>query len=199
MAPVLKRTSRQTHAANRLASIQSFWRTLDSTQKGTFTSEAVNYPRVDSLGNVYTMQGINLQQSANTAANAQGEPLIDSMPAPAAAPSISFDFAAIDISLQAMDIITNPQVLPSTHSMLVYATRPVSPGQLSNENLFVYLGVVLPSTDTANYNWYQVYKERFGIDANNVGQIFGVALQFISQVTFLSGLSIHATSEPITA
>jgi hypothetical protein len=196
---VNKRTSRQTHSRNRFESIQQFWRTLDSGEKQTFADEVANYPRTDSLGNEYLIQPINLQNIVNTNAETQGLPRLTEMEPPQPPPAISFDFAAIDISGQAMDIITTPQVLPGTHSMLIYVTRPVSPGQLSPGVPFVYLGMVPPSTDTAAFNYFAAYRDLFGVDSTNIGQIFHVVLQFISQVNFMSGLSIYANSEPIQA
>lgn len=192
-----KRTSRQTHSRNRFHGVQSFYRTLDESEQLSFVDETANYERVDSLGQVYTMSGINLQNSVNTNANTNNQAPVTSMPAPQPPPAIAFDFANINLTIGAMDVITFPQVLPSTHSMLVFATRPVNAGQLANENLFVFLGVVPPSADTADYNWLPVYEATFGVNQNNVGQIFGVSLQFVSQVTFMTGLTITATSEQI--
>ena len=188
---VNKRTARQTQSRNRFEFVQGIWRELSPTEKASYVDQAVNYPRTNSIGEVYTFSGINLQNAVNTNAQTQGEPIITTMPAPQPPPAIDLDTPVYHLATEEFFIETNPSVLPGTHSMLIYATRPVSPGELTNQSMFIYMIGVPPGQAPNNFNFFTEYVQRFAPNENNVGQLIHVALQFVSNVSFMSGLTIY--------
>lgn len=194
MAPVNKRTPRQTHSRNRFDSLQKFWRMIDSLDKQTFRDEAANYPRTSSLGNEYIISGINLQQSSNTFRLAAGQSKLTSMPSPVAFPDFFIAVFQIDVSTPVIRVELSPLQVPTNFACFIYMTRPLSPGQLSSEELYKFIDVYPPGQNTSTPDLYDAYLDAHGEIDSLVGQQVHVVCHLSSLITGQPGQRIDSNT-----
>lgn len=195
--PTDKKRERQTAQRQRFDVFQKFWRTLDSMEKQSFSDEAPSFPRTDSLGNVYEISGINLQQSSNTFLHAADQPPITEAKPPAVFPNFTIVSLQITIDTQDFDLVTNPAIVPAGYSMFIYATRPVSPAQLTPTTTFFLLGVLPAGSNTTMINPYATYEDMVGSLSSSAGLVVGVSLQLLDLDTGQPGTTVYSLSPPI--
>lgn len=191
--PVQKRSPRQSVQKARFQALQSFWRSLDAMQKDTFRDQAINYPRTDSLGNVYTISGINMQQSSNTNLSNAGRVIQSSISAPVSYPDFSVEDNDINVSIEGMAVPITPSVVPSGFDLFVYVTRPLSPGQLSANEIFKLLAVIPEGVDTSALNFWATYLSIWGDPTDQVGNLFFTAHQLMALSNGVHGTTVFAS------
>lgn len=178
---------------NRFDSIQKRFRGLSGTDQQTWRDESVNYPRINSLGDMYVISGANLQQSSNTFAFVSDVPFINSIPSPVSVPSFIFDTIEFAEPLDAFDIVLDPITVPAGFNLLVYATRPLSPGTLTPSTTYRLLGTLAPGTNTAAVNWFDQYITNWGTVNDQIGQLIFVTAQLLSIDTFQPGVTVYGS------
>lgn len=194
--PTDKKRIRQTAQRQRFSVVQQFWRTLDSLEKATFEDQVGDYARVDSLGNVYEISGLNLQNVSNSNAVNQAEPLITNLPSPSSPPAIAYDQTEVELVTELITLETTPSILPLTHSLRIFATRPLTAGLLYPSEAFVFMGNVPAGSAPNNLNFFPAYKDRFGISQNDAGLVFYITLHFVSVSTLQPDLTVYGVSLP---
>jgi hypothetical protein len=118
--PVQKKTPKQSEVKNKFDHVQKNWKNLSLAEQQTFTDEATNYPRLDSLGNPYTLLGSNLQASSNLNLLAAGESEITSIPPPSPIPVPVFTSYAFNPSGFFFAINFVPVIVPAGYSLNIY-------------------------------------------------------------------------------
>ena len=167
--PVQKRSVKQSASKNRFEHVQTSFRTLDSSEKQTFTDQRGNFPRFDSLGNEYTLQTAQLFSSTNNALTASNQPVLRTMSDPVVYPVITPNLVALRNSILAMDIITLPDQVPLGFTLRIEASRPLSNGTLAVENDFKLLGFIVNGLFQSSVNWFSAYTNQFGNTNSLVG------------------------------
>lgn len=165
-APVQKKSIRQTLARNRLEHVSTNFRNLSGVQKGTFTTESTNYPRVDSQGNTYLLHANNLFNSSNINLGNAGLTEIVSMPSFVSPPAVTEDFFLISQVLLSGGFVILPHVVPAGFTAFFYYTRPISGGILSPGEPYVLLYSLPGGSNSLTFNAYPFYQAQFGIFAN---------------------------------
>lgn len=178
--PIDKKSPGQSRSKNRFESVQGNWRLLDGTEQTSFENNTANFLRTDSLGNTYELTGQQLQSSANNNADANNIPRISTMTSPVVYPAFTLDTIALDVSLFAMDIVTNPVPVPAGFALRLFVTRPLSPGNQAQTNDYFLIGTVQAGIDTDSINWYSNYVALFGLPDSLVGSNIHVRATYIS-------------------
>jgi len=179
--PVLKRTPAQTVVRNKFESVSQHWRTLNGTQKGTFTTEAPNYPRTNSLGDPYTLSANNLQNSSNQMLVTKGITRIDSIPSAQAFTPLGASTFAIDTGIPEILFHYAPVIIPANESRAVFLTMAFQPGpdQVPNE-AYILIHTFTAGQDSS-INLYNFWAALFP-DTNFTpgNQMFGKVLQVLN-------------------
>ena len=186
--PVQKKTPKQSVSKNRFESVQGIYRTLSPTEKASFNSETVNYPRENSLEETYFLSGQQLMSSSNNNLEAAGETPITSMPSPVVFPGISFLDAQIVISILEATSVTNPAVIPAGFTFVIESTDAFQTEQNFVNSPFIRIATIPAGTQTDDVNWFEEWKARFGDPSNRIGQIFSQRGWLISHDTGQAGL-----------
>lgn len=191
--PTDKKRLKQLVERNRFDVIQKRYKNLSPTDKATWSDESVNYPKVNSLGDTYFITGPNLQQSSNTFGLSAGIPFLDSIGSPVSYPSFNFDVISFAEPLDVFDIVTDPINVPANFNLLVYATRPLSPGTLNPGSTYRLLGTVGAGVNTASVNWFDAYITQWGPVNDLIGMQIFVTAQLISIDTLQPGITVYGS------
>lgn len=181
--PVMKRTEKSTAVRNRFESVSSTWRTFSGTDQDTWSDEAPNYPRTNSLGDSYDLTGFNLQMGSNINRIGLGLAPISAIPAGNACPVYVAQLIDADNSLLQVVFIIDPDPVPAGFYLNVFASAPVSPGvTFINIEAMKFVTRFDPSTTTIQ-NRYTEYSAVHGPAPYIVGNKIFVAMQMIEAAT----------------
>jgi len=194
--PTDKKRIKQTAQRQRFSVVQQFWRTLDSLEQSSFNDQVGDYARVDSLGNVYEISGLNLQNVSNSNALNQNEPFITTLPLPTSPPAIAYLFTEVQLISEIITLQTSPSLLPATHSLRIFTTRPLTEGLLYPSENYVFMGNVPAGTDPSLLNFFPEYQDRFDVYPGYEGLVFYVTLHFVSVTTLQPDLTVYGVSLP---
>jgi len=178
--PLNKRSVTQTASRNTFESIAGRWRNLSTGEKATFNNNAEEFPRTNSLGEVYTITGQNIQQSSNIILSNANLPLINTLPNTIAPSTSVFDTVAVDISLAAADFVLFPSNAPSNFATEIWATRGFSAGtQFVSDSEFRLLKRYLPGESTLGNLWPELTTV-FSPNSFSPGQVIFARARFIA-------------------
>lgn len=195
--PVQKKTPEQTARQNTFASIAQNWRTLSQLDKDTFINEAVNYPRTDSLGNTYYLNGQELQHSSNIALSNNDLPQVTTLPPSSALPVITGNAAGIVISAQIAAFAFTPDPVPVGALLQIFVSRPVSQGTSINSVNDLKLINSVPEGVSPGANSWSQYIALFGDITNTAGMIVFYFGRYIQPSTGQAGPFSQASTEII--
>lgn len=172
--PLQKRSVKQTRQRNIFESVATEWYKRSAFQKGTYATQAPNFTRVDSLGNVYELEPNVLQNSQNIwRVNSQ---LSKGTTMPAAITPTIITSASVqwDLSLQNLVISTGPNIVPSQNVAVQYVSAPQGAPNLNFpiENMRVLVRIAAGFGH--NVNRWSNYVALFGDQTNNVGRFINV-------------------------
>ena len=166
--PVQKKTPEQSQSQNTFSSVQQNWRKLNNTEKDSFADEAPNYPRTDSLGNQYFINGQQLQASANLNLLSAGQEQITTMPPPTVFPAFSISAIGIDFADQSFVLQINLNPIPAGFALKIFASAPLSvPTPEPNTN-YKLIASLSPGTNQTGANYWAQYVSAFGLSPNHV-------------------------------
>lgn len=160
-APVNKKSPGQTLSRNRFGAFASRWQQINVTQKATWTTNSPDYPRTDSLGNSYNVQGQALRVGANIAQFPAGASIINTLvsalaPTPTVPGTFEFDRGSNFFQLQ---ISPDPVQL---NCKAVFYIGMFSEAQRSFQLAdCVRLGIVDSGGSTTAKNWFTAYTALF--------------------------------------
>lgn len=154
-SPVQKRTARQSTSKCRLGSTAQRWRQLSSGNKSTWTTEAANYPRNDSLGNPYNFTGQNMQVGSNAnLLNSAASPI--TTPASGSTPALpNVNTALVIVSSTFAKFPFNPVTIPAGFAYKLFiwkASSIASPLQSLEDYKLAY--IYQPAEDSNTTNQY---------------------------------------------
>lgn len=160
--PVQKKSPAQSTVKNRFDHVQKNWKNLSTLEKETFADEAPNYPRIDSLGNSYTLLANNLQGSSNLSLIAAEQPTINSMPSapPFQDVEVGNIFVTESLSLAVFSIVQI--VVPAGFTLMTYVTRALSEGTDSPPSNSYKLLNARPEGTNPALNQWDAYFMLFG-------------------------------------
>ena len=191
--PTDKKRIRQFVQRNRFASYQQRFKDLSPTDQATWASEAPNYPRTDSLGTTYYLTGPQLQQANNSFAFSAGLAPLNAIPAPVSPASFTWDTIAFAEPSDIFDIVADPDPVPTGFVLVVYATRPLSEGNLTSDTPYTLLGSVPAGTNTSSVNWFDSYITIYGAVNDKVGSQIFVVGHMLSLDTYVPGQSVYGS------
>jgi hypothetical protein len=166
--PVQKKSVSQTQKQNQFSSVQQNWRELDPLDKDTFTNEAVNYPRTNSLGNTYYLSGSNLQASSNLNLVQTDQEQITEMPSPTIFPPFSISAIGIDFADQSLVFQININPIPAGFALKLFASPPLQVPQGNSNTPLKLIASLDPLTDQTGGNFWQQYISVYGLSPANV-------------------------------
>lgn len=125
--PTNPATSAQTGVRTTLGDLSSAWRELTAAQRAAWTAYGENYVRTDSLGETYTLTGLQAFMSVNinraTYGNAQlSDAPIYAPPASLLTTAVTYDDTPV------LSIAYTATPLAAGQKLLIFATRPLSQG-----------------------------------------------------------------------
>ena len=182
-APVQKKSIRQTISRNRLEHVSTNFRTLSGSQKATFASEAVNYPRADSQGNTYLLKSNNLFNSSNINLGNAALSEINSMPSFVSPPAITENIFVLSQVLLSGAFTITPNIVPTNFTLFGYYTRPISGGILSPGEPYVLLYNLQQGSASNALNIYPIYRQQFGFFDNAANLWVHAKIVIISNLT----------------
>lgn len=181
--PIQKRSAKQSAVKNRFDVMQKNWKTLSGTDQTEWQNETINYPRTDSLGNIYIISRANLQASSNiNLVNSQLPTLSYPDPfVPVGNPNFGGEATFFNSGI--VSVWNDPMIIPAGVSLQVWFSRP-SPGpslDLSFQDLKL-IKTWLPGEDSSG-NIYNEYILAYG-DALPPGQnLWRIAFQYVVENT----------------
>lgn len=151
--PVQKRTSTQSRSKSLLGSTSQRWRTLSSGDQSTWKTEAPNYPRTDSLGNMYTFNGSNMQVGSNMNLELTGNSPIASPPAGGVGPAPTAESPLILLGANFANFPFTPHVTPAGTAIRLYIYKAAATEQAQgNPNLYRLVHTYQPGEDSFGNN-----------------------------------------------
>jgi len=158
--PTNPRTPRQQTMRAALGTLSSNWRALTASQRLTWINSVNNFVRTNVFGVAYAPSGKNLYVSLNqNLANVGASPIVDApIPQSVIAPNVS----EMAITLSGSSIEFTFDTGAAGQSLLISATRPVSPGKYYMDNEFRIVDTYDQTTASA-VNIWAAYVAIFGI------------------------------------
>jgi len=185
--PVQKKSPEQSASQNTFSSVQQNWRELSPEQKDTFESQAINYPRTNSLGDEYILSGQQLQASSNITLQNNDENQIESIPAFQPLPQITDAAIITVVPLSLLSIQFLPTIVPTGCTLQIFTNAPQSEGKTINSIKDLKLFLAWPEGFPQGGNLYSIYAARFGDWNNSVGQKITAWGRYINTATGQTG------------
>lgn len=185
--PVQKKSPEQTQKQNQFASVSQNWRKLNTTAKDSFADEAINYPRLDSLGNSYLLNGQQLQHSSNLNLNENDLPQITTMPVASAIPAIAFPVIVTDIGISLLSIQFAPPIIPAGVTLQIFCSAPQSQGKTIESLGNLKALISYPSGSVQGGNIFTIYESIFGPLQGAIGQSLTAWGRYIQDSTGQTG------------
>lgn len=180
--PTNPQSSFQTAVRGNFADLSTGWRTLTDNQKEGWITLGESMERTDSLGQTYSLTGIQAYISVNNNLLTTGGTIVANAPAfqlpdQAAAFSAAIGAAAGTFALTYVE----PE---PTDSILVYATRPMSDGRMFAARSEYKLLDVLIEGDASPFALGGAYVSRFGTITGKAGEKVFIRLVYVSAAGF---------------
>lgn len=167
--PVQKNTAKQMRSRNGFQSQAGRWKTYTAGQKNSWITNAPLYTRVNSLGNTYTITGMQLNVSANQRRLYMNLSQVATTSAPIVATPINLFSAAIDRVAHTMTLWLTPDTVQNLCNVNFYVTRCQQLGALPGREETVFLGTRSQGNLTSTFNWYNTYVALFGSQSVQTG------------------------------
>jgi hypothetical protein len=166
--PINRRTTKQSLVRQQFGSIASSWRGLTQVQRNSWEAAKSSFPYQDSLGQTKIYTASQLYEKFNRNLLVIGESLITDAPAPT-----SFEIYSLTIGADGTDdlsIAFTPTPVPADDTVVIYATRPLSPGIGAAGNSDFRLITTIAPAGTSPLVLVTAYEAVFGSLAGAVGQ-----------------------------
>lgn len=195
--PLNPATARQTLIRGLTAGFAQSWRGLTDAQRIAWNAATLNFPVTNNVGNTVILSGEQLYIRLNVVLSNIGQPNITTPPLPA---SISnFQSCGLNAALASMNFtgtyIGGGTSVPAGHSLVIYATAPLSAGIFNFGSRLRQITVFSTGTSTAAANIFPQYVAKFGAGPPT-GTRVGLMLQ--SAVNATGQLGIPITTSDIS-
>ena len=182
--PTNPQSSFQTAVRGNFSDLSTAFRTLTDPQKEGWITLGQSMERTDSLGQTYSMTGIQAFISVNNNLLTVGEAAVDDAPAYQLPDQPASGVATIGAGLSSFSIAFTPPA--SGDFILVYATRPMSAGRMFAARSEYKLIAILDDASTSPEAAATAYISRFGSFASKAGEKVFLRLIAISAEGFAS-------------
>jgi len=197
---VKTKSNSQSVSKSRFTFFAQGWKGLLQTERDAWNAAVSDYSRTDVFGDLRNPSGFNLFQRLNNILVLCGQSPLLSPPVPGSVPSVILSNVAYSISSPSMSVTFAP-TLPVNTSVIVSATRPLSPG-ISNVNKFFRIITILPAGTQSGESVLNAYIQIFG-SLGQPGQKIVVKFQPVNlltgQVGYLSVIQASLVAPPSVA
>lgn len=169
-APLNPQSNAQTVIRERVAHLSTLWRTLADGVRDSWNAAAANFPFEDVFGDTRFLSGQQLFMKFQSNLLAIDEDPVTAAPLPGALPSFDLDVplhTVTDLDVEA----TGYQGPTANVSMIIRATRPLSPGRSNAYRAdFKQIAVAPAATVVGSLDVSASYEAVFGPLAGQAGQ-----------------------------
>lgn len=187
--PINRRTTKQSLVRQQFGSIASAWRGLTQTQRDSWEAAKSSFPYQDSLGQTKIYTASQLHEKFNRNLLVIGGSVIASAPAPT-----SFEIYSLSIATDAVDdlsIAFTPTPVPADDTLVIYATRPLSPGiGAAGNSDFRYITTVAPA-GVSPVDLVTAYEAVFGSLAASEGQKVFIQMRAIKTASGIASTPLR--------
>lgn len=196
--PTKKNTIRRRKASNLFGSLSSQFKSLTSGNRTQWNSESPNYPRVDSLGNPYEFNGLNMQVGSNANLRNAIHPQI-AEPANGSTPATITVFNTIpDFGSSLLIVVASIQVVPPGEVYILYGSAPVTQMPLNPSLNDMRLVTFFNAGDNTFANIFTEYDTAFPNIPWQVGQRLFFAFRRLDLTIGQWSEPVFAQSDPIS-
>lgn len=126
--PTNPQSSRQTAVRTTFGTFSADYRALTSEQQAGWRALGTQITRTDSLGQQYSLTGLQAFVSVNQNLNLIGQPAVVAAPALALPPALDLVSIVADASAGTITLTTEPEEVPEDTYWVIFGSRPVSAG-----------------------------------------------------------------------
>jgi len=174
--PVNPQTGAQTLVRNKFGALSAGWKLLTAAQRSGWNSATALFPRHNSLGNAFSLSGINLYKSLNQNLYNAGQATISAVPVPVGATNVTSASAVASVGGGTFVLTFAPTPTAALNTTLVFATTQLSPGISFVKNR-LRLITTLPAATATGASIFAAYTAKFG--ALVLGQKIGLGLEAV--------------------
>lgn len=193
VTPTNPQTAAQNLVRNRLTTFAQSWRMLSQAEISSWNAAVNNFKKSGSFGDQLILSGSQLYQSINNNLAIAGQAPITLPPLPSGCPALTA-LAVATMSDIVMTVSFAPTPVPDDTSLIIEATKGVSPGISNANNLFRYIATVA-AAGTSPANTFAAYVAKFGtpvpgekvfVRAYQINNITGERSLYLSAVKIVS-------------
>lgn len=165
--PVNPNTTKQQLQRANMEDLSETWKSLTAVQQAAWASLGLQIVRSDTLGQTYTLTGLQAYTSLNMVNRRVGQSDVTAAPAMPATPANMLTLSAVydttPITGTGLDVTFTPTPIPAGSRVVIEATRPVSAGKSfmpRSEYKVVFIGAV---AGTSPQDITTVYQAIYGV------------------------------------
>jgi hypothetical protein len=181
----------QSAVRNRFAGFSSGWKSLTQAQRNAWNNAVSDYKSTDIFGDIKVPSGINLYQRLNNVLAACSIAPMLMPPLPSAVDALSSLTLVVDNSSSSVTATYAP-VIAADHSVMVFATAPLSAGRNFVKSQYRLIDVIV-AADVSPVALSAAYIAKFG-NVGSVGQKVFVKFVPVNNLTGQQGSAIAASS-----
>lgn len=192
VTPINRKSLTQSAVRQEFSAISTSWRGLTQAQRDAWIAATPNFPYQDTLGQTKQLSGAQLYEKFNRNLTVLGESLISTPPLPTSFPVLAF--GAITLSAAAFTVGFTPDPVPAGFALVVYATRPVSPGvDAFRDSDFRFIGFEDPA-GISPFDINTAYEAIFGSKTGLTGQKVGVEIKLVEVASGIAGTALRTSA-----
>ena len=189
VTPVNRRSNTQQNSRSRFTSLSQNWRALTQAQRDSWNSAASDTKRSNIFGDAYSPTGKNFYMIVNENLLITGGAVVTSPPAIDTPVSLlTFTIGSNTTAAQTLAYTATPSGADT--SLLIEATRPLSPGVGSGGSAFRRLAVIAGAT-ASPANTFAAYSALFGTPV--AGQKIFFRVTPISEISGTRGTPLQTS------
>lgn len=160
VTPVNPQSLYQQFSRNLFGTASSAWRGLTSAQVTAWNEAAKDFPFTDIFGDVKHLSGQALFVQMNKNLQQVSQPIEEDAPSPQEIPPLVV-YQATYLAGE-LNLVVDPETVPTGFAALVYATPPVSTGISYLDNRYRYLSTFASGSNIQTRDLAPEYINRFG-------------------------------------
>lgn len=167
VSPVNPSTPAQAGVRSNFGATAQAWRSLTDAQRFAWVQAAANFATTNIFGNSFVYTGFNLYVKVNRWLFTIGQAAVSTPPVPTAVTNSQLSALVSDISDATVETTFSPTVA-AAHSVIVYATAPMSAGKSFVKSEYRKIQV-LAAAATSPQNHFSSYTTLFGAITGKAG------------------------------
>lgn len=177
VTPINRRSLSQSMVRQEFSAISTSWRGLTQAQRDAWIAATPNFPYQDTLGQTKILSGAQLYEQFNRNLLVIGATQITNPPLPTSFSVLAF--GAITLSAAAFTVGFTPTPVEADRELVLYATRPVSPGvdAFRDSDFRFIASETAAAASPADIN--TAYEAVFGSKTGLTGQKVGIQIKLV--------------------